>query len=313
MKISTELDINMTVNPRWDVLGIGSMAVDDLVFLPKYPEQDTKNEISHSERHGGGLTATALVAAVRLGARAAFAGVLGTDDLSKWAEDDLARDGVDVSLVVHHPDAKVIHAVIIVEQEQHSRTILYQLNGRAGADDELPSAEVIQAAGVLFVDDFGVKGNLRAVGIARAADVPVVADFEREPPMNLINMVDHLIVGARFAQRVTGAASPEAAARALWHSEHAAVVVTMGEAGAWMLDARGELQHQPAFPVQAVDTTGCGDVFHGAYAWGLTRGLDLGARVRIASAAAALKATQPGGRKGIPTLAQVEAFLAAQT
>ncbi len=69
------------------------------------------------------------------------------------------------------------------------------------------------------------------------------------------------------------------------------------------------VRHQPAFPVEVVDTTGCGDVFHGAYASALAEGLDLPVRVRLAAAAAALKATQPGGQAGIPSRGKVEAFL----
>jgi sugar/nucleoside kinase (ribokinase family) len=71
----------------------------------------------------------------------------------------------------------------------------------------------------------------------------------------------------------------------------------------------GRVAHQPAFPVAVVDTTGCGDVFHGAYAAGLVRGLGVMERVRLAAAAAALKATRPGGQAGAPTLAEVEQFL----
>ena len=85
--------------------------------------------------------------------------------------------------------------------------------------------------------------------------------------------------------------------------------MTCGAAGSWYRDEAGPPRHQPAFPVSVVDTTGCGDVFHGAYAAALARGLDLAARVRFAAAAAALKATRAGGQAGIPTRAATEAFL----
>src|SRR5262249_19088568 len=95
---------------RWDVLGIGSATVDDLLFLPAFPIPDTKNRLERIERYGGGLVATGLVAASRLGTRTAFAGVLGEDDTSQWVESDLAREGIDISPVVRRMDACPIHA-----------------------------------------------------------------------------------------------------------------------------------------------------------------------------------------------------------
>lgn len=72
------------------------------------------------------------------------------------------------------------------------------------------------------------------------------------------------------------------------------------------------VQHQPAFRVRTVDTTGCGDLFQGAYAAALALGATLSERVRLARAAAALKATQPGGQRGIPTRNQVDEFLQSE-
>ncbi len=89
----------------------------------------------------------------------------------------------------------------------------------------------------------------------------------------------------------------------------AAVVVTAGERGCWYAGPEGEVRHQPALRVEAVDTTGCGDVFHGAYAAMLTRGAPLARAVAVATVAAGLKATQPGGRSGIPDWGTVERWL----
>ncbi len=84
----------------WDVLGLGCVAVDDLLYIPAYPPPDSKVRVRRRERQGGGLTGTALVAASRLGARCAFAGVLGDDDDSRYLEEAFRREGVDTSPVV---------------------------------------------------------------------------------------------------------------------------------------------------------------------------------------------------------------------
>ncbi|MFN8372860.1 MAG: PfkB family carbohydrate kinase [Anaerolineae bacterium] len=296
---------------QWDILGIGSATVDDLLFLPSFPTPDTKNQLERVERYGGGLVATALVAAARLGTCAAFAGVLGEDDISQWVAADLAREGVDVAQVVRRDDARPIHAFIVVESTSGTRTIMYTVDGRTGADDHLPDEAAIRAAGVLLVDDVGTDAIIRPVRIARASGIPVVADFEFTTNPTLIALPDHLIVSERYAARATGATTPADAARKLWHDQREVVVITCGAAGCWYC-AGGEVIHQPAFPVQVVDTTGCGDVFHGAYAAALSWRLPLEERIRFATATAALKATQAGGRKGIPTREQVETFLAKQ-
>ena len=196
-----------------------------------------------------------------------------------------------------------------------SRTIFYCTQGAGKAQPDWPPEEVIGAAKVLFVDHGGVAGMVRAAQVARAAGIPVVADLEEDcdPRFGeLLELIDHLILSRSFAQRITGRQEPAAAVELLrTNGPHGAVVVTCGGEGCWYsgADLPDGPHHQPAFPVEVVDTTGCGDVFHGADRAGLARGLETLALVRLASAAAALKATRPGGQSGIPSLAAVETFL----
>lgn len=298
----------------FDILGIGCATVDDFLRVDVYPTADTKQEVLGEDRQGGGLIPTALVAAARLGMRCAYCDVLGEDDLSHWVIDDLAREGLDISPILIRPDARPIHAVIIVTPDG-ARTILYSTAGRIMTDADVPSAEVLRNARLLMLDDVNggaLDGLARAAADARRAGIPVVADFERPPYAPLLAEIDHLIISARWAYEATGKGTPREAALALWTERRTAVVVTCGREGVWSMDAQTAPTHQAAYPVAVVDTTGCGDVFHGAYAVGLLEGLSLRQRVRLAAATAALKATQLGGRPGIPTRAQVSDFLRAQ-
>jgi ribokinase len=298
----------------FDILGIGCATVDEFLQVDVYPTADSKQEVLGEDRQGGGLIPTALVAATRLGMRCAYFDVLGEDYLSRWVIDDLAREGLDVSPIVIRPGAHPIHAVIIVTLDG-SRTILYNTAGRIMTNTDVPSSEVVRSARLLLLDDVNrgaMDGLVRAAADARRAGISVVADFERPAYAPLLAQIDHLIVSARWAFATTGHDTPQDAARALWTEHRAAVVVTCGSEGAWYMDTQHLPTHQPAFPVTVVDTTGCGDVFHGAYAVGLLEGLTLPERVRHAGACAALKATQLGGRPGIPTRAQVDDFLRAR-
>lgn len=297
-----------------DVLGLGAVAVDDLFFLNEFPQPDSKVRVVSSERQAGGLTGTALVAAARLGRSAAYAGTLGEDDLSRFITNGLESEGIRTEWVVRRAGARPYRSAIIVDMKTKSRTILSCADGVVGADDTLPEESLILSSRVLFVDHSGLRGMLRAARIARSAGIAVVGDFEHRHPApfdELFALTDHLVLPIEFARLLTGAGDGRRAAEALWDETRAAVVVTMGAEGCWYVSAEhpGDARHQPAFRVEVVDTTGCGDVFHGAYAACLSRGLGIGDRVRVASAAAAIKATRPGGQKGIPSAAEVDEFL----
>jgi sugar/nucleoside kinase (ribokinase family) len=301
----------------FDILGLGAVAVDDLLYLEEFPRPDCKVHVLRRERHAGGRTGTALVAASRLGRRCAYAGILGHDELSRFVVDGLAREGVDTVAVGSRPGAGPYHSTILVVPNDLTRTILTDASAVVGVDPCGPGDELVRAARVLFVDHVGLEGTIRAARVAREAGIPVVADFERRlgPPFDaLLALVDHLVVPLEFARGATGARDGPSAVRRLWREGRSAVVVTDGESGSWYAgrDRPGRVVHQPAFSVAALDTNGCGDVFHGSYAAGLCEGLRLDRRVRFAAAVAAMKATRRGGQQGIPSRAEAERFLAAR-
>ena len=299
-----------------DVLGIGIVTVDDLIVLDAFPAPESKVPVRSRLRQGGGLAGTALVAAARLGARTRYAGTLGDDDLSEYVRENFRRERVEVEADPRHR-RRPIHSTILVDAGTGSRTILFDRDPAPYEGADWPPAAMILRARVLFLDHEFVERGRRAAEIARDAGIPIVADFERDEAPGfdrLLPLVDHLIVGRAFADRLEGLADPARSSAALARRIGVVAVVTDGESGCWAATAGG-VDSEPfqvsAFRVPVVDTTGCGDVFHGAYAAGLARGLDLRARLRLAAAAAALKAGKPGGQLGAPSLAEVEAFLAS--
>jgi sulfofructose kinase len=301
------------MNKTIDVLGLGYAAVDELLYVDAYPPADGKAPVRRRERHCGGLSATALVAAARLGCRCAYAGTFGEDEHSQFVVARFREEGVDVTHVRRRADARPVRSTIVVDQRRHTRAILYDTAGVLGADPTWPAEDVIRAAQVLLVDNCGVEGMIRAAEIARDARTPVVADFENADHPSfprLLALVDHLILSRDFALSLTGQRDLDAAMRSLWTSERQAVVVTCGKEGSWCLSSGLSLRHQPALAVEAVDTTGCGDVFHGAYAAALVHGYEIAVALRFAAVAAGMKATRPGGQLGIPTREVVEAEMA---
>jgi sulfofructose kinase len=302
------------VTRPFDVLGLGIVTVDDLLYVESYPPPDHKVRVRRSLRQFGGLTATALVAAARLGSRCAYAGTLGDDDLSRYVRGALGREGIDLTHLNPHARSAPIHSTIAVDESAHTRTIFFEVDDAdRGEGDDWPPADLVRSARVLFVDHFHAEVMIRAARMARAAGIPVVADFERDEAARfpeLLALADHLVLSRDFAARVTGHDDPLSAAKRLWGEGRSVVVITCGAEGCWAVaEGEGEAIHQAAFAVEVADTTGCGDVFHGVYASALARGASLTERLRVASAAAAIKASRSGNEAGIPRLHEVEVFL----
>ena len=301
------------MDQRFDVLGLGSTSVDEILFVQSFPAPDTKTRVIRWERRCGGLTGTALVTAARLGASCGYAGRLGLDDNSRLVEENFAREGIDTAHVPRAGENSVVASTIVVALDGGTRNVFSRASGLTGAHDHLPSERVIRNSRALFVDHHGVKGAIRACRVARAAGIPVVADLERadDPDfLELLAAVDHLVVSEKFAGRLTGAQSAAEAVRGLWQPQRTAVVVTCGARGCWFSESGVTVSRFKAPEVDARNTAGCGDVFHGAYVAGLAFGADMMQRLELASAAAALYASR-ASEHGIPRRSEVAQFLEA--
>jgi sugar/nucleoside kinase (ribokinase family) len=238
---------------------------------------------------------------------------LGDNEASRFVLSTLREEGVDMRHVVRQARANPVRSIVVVNEKDHGRTILYDANQVVGAAPNRPAKGVILSSRVLLVDRFGTEGMVRAARIARSAGIPVVGDFEsinaRCVP-ELVGLTDHLIVSEGFALRLTDATAASEAVVRLMRSDRAVAVVTCGAKGGWYWSRDADtVRRFAAFRVKTVDTTGCGDVFHGAYAAALAKGLPLAERLRIASAAAAVKSTGRGGQGAIPTWAQLQRML----
>ena len=301
----------------YDILGVGVATVDDLLMTAQFPRPNEKRRLEAMERHCGGLTASALVAAARMNCRCGYLATLGENDMASFVRRQLRGEGIEVLADGSPPDAEPFHSVIITERAAGERSILWRnyktLPPRIGPAE----LELAAACACLFVDHVFAADSLEMAAAARRAGRPVVGDFERDTPRSreLMDLTDHLILPLAHARRTleSETASPEeAASRLAGFPGRALACVTDGDRGSWYAlgEAPDRVASQPCFHAGPVaDSTGCGDVFHGVYAAGLVKGWNPSERIRRAAAAAALKTLKPGSQAGAPTLAELETFL----
>jgi sulfofructose kinase len=223
--------------------------------------------------------------------------------------DSLREAQLDTEFVRIVPGAVTQFAVILLEDGIGERTILWHHDPRLNYPVDKLNRNVVISGKVLHLDGCDTAAALRASKWAREAGMPVVIDIDEvydDSTHELLRNVDYLIAAEDFADRLVGHAAPEEAVKAIASRYGCPVVgITLGERGAMFID-HGRILHSPGFKVAVADTTGAGDVFHGAFIYGLLQGWGLEDIARFANAAAALKCTQIGARRGIPGLDEVK-------
>ena len=303
---------------HYDIVGFGVATLDAITEVEVFPSVGGKAKILSREYHGGGLTATALVAASKLGVSCWYGGALGENDVSRHVRRILTSYGVALPLVSPYPsEAEPFAATVYLEKNTGERTILWSEFQTHPPILDREAMEIALSAKCLFTDQVFAETLIPLYRQARAKGIPLVGDFESltSPGADVaFPLVDHPILPAAFAREYTGLEDiASAVTKILDEHDRRAVVVTDGVNGAWFAEkGHTTVRHQESFPVTVCDTTGCGDVFHGAYAAALIGEMPLSARVRFAAAAAALKATRKGGQTGAPTRSELERFLAEQ-
>ncbi len=294
----------------FDVIGLGYSTVDYIGVVPHMPESDSKLLLDEFTRQGGGPAATATVAAARLGAKTAFVGRVGGDDFGEFMISELSREGVDVSHVHRCEGAESQFSFIMVERETGKRTILWTRSSIPPLDPSQLDRGFMSSCKVLHLDRHEIRAGIQAAQWVHESGAIVSLDAGTFVPeiTELMPLVNVLIASYIFAKEATAQEDPAEAARALL-SDRKIAGVTCGDKGSWFATSGGGRFHVPAFEVDVVDTNGAGDVFHGAFAFGLAKGWNAERCARFASATAALKCTKLGGRAGIPDLAEVEKLL----
>lgn len=292
------------------VVGLGQASLDLLGAIPRFPEPDAKCELTELTVQGGGPTATALVTLSRLGVKTVFIGAVGDDDIGLSIRRGLMDEGVDVTHLALRPGGRSQAAFIAVDPGLSQRTIFWHRGTGIDLSPDDVDLALIRRARLLHLDGLRIEASLAAALAARKAGVPVVFDAgtPRNGYLELAALTDYLICSEVFFQNFQKDGDHRQGLKRLQEMGPKQVVVTLGSQGSVGFDGTS-LFKQKAYPVRAVDTTGAGDVYHGAYIYGILQGWNMARCMDLASAVAALKCTRPGGRTGIPGIEEALCFM----
>lgn len=278
-----------------DVLCVGHASYDLIFSVNHHPDADEKTVADSLLSCGGGPAANAAVCVARLGLTSAFAGYLGRDLYGDKHFQELGDYRVNTQLIIRG-DSPTPLSTLLVKPDGKRCLINYKGDTQALSADALDFGHV--QAKVMLFDGHEPFISLPLAKKARQTGIPTVLDAGsvHEGTLALMDQVDYLVCSEKFAGQYAG---DERKALSRLAELAPVVVITLGERGLiWRRgDEQGEL---PAYPVTAIDTTGAGDAFHGAFAAALAAAMDWQTLLRYASAAGALCCTRMGARLGLP-------------
>ena len=290
---------------KYDVVGVGDVAYDNLCIVENYPQEDSSTHILEIHNQGGGCTGTALVAASRLGFSTAFIGNVGDDPAGDHIREDFQNENIDIQGIDIIAGKRSSIGYVMIDPVKSTRTKFPYKNNLPDIEWNEEKADLIRNACLLHIDGTNYNNSMTAARIAREAGVTVSLDGcsrKRDPALNaeLARMADILIMNEFYPYYTSGMDTLEEAMKFFEGTGPKIIISTRGRNGCITL-IDGKLKEFPAFKVNAVDTTGAGDVFHGGFIAAYLRGYSLEDCIRYASAVAAIKCLKIGGRDGIPT------------
>lgn len=288
---------------------VGIAVQDKIYYVENIPVGHGKFIAYDYKEIGGGPAATAAVTIAKLGANVDFIGRVGDDATGKTIIDGLKNYGINTEFIKIYNNARSSQSAILVDNQGERLIINYPSPDLLADIDWLEQIDFSQYDAILC-DVRWHEGAEYCLMKARQLNIPTVLDADVTPQdiSRLVSLADHAVFSEPGLKKLTNENDSAKALKLIESMNSGSVYVTKGGSGCIWLEENQE-KHYPAFKVNVIDTTGAGDVFHGAFAFGIANQYSTIDTIRFASAAAALKCTMSGGRDGIPNLERVRAFL----
>ncbi len=297
--------------PEFDVVGVGLNATDTLLLVPHFPAYAGKVPFVEEMLSPGGQIASAMVTCARLGLRVKYIGTLGDDQRGCVQLDSLRAEGINLDHVQVRRGCANQSAYILVDRSTGERTVLWRRPESLRLDPEEITPDQITCGRLLHIDGHDTPAVERAARLARRAGVPVSVDVDTvyHGFDQVLPYVDYLVASSEFPEQWTNERDPFRALEMIQNEYRMRVAaMTLGAHGA-LARAQGRFVYSPAFVVNCVDTTGAGDVFHGAFCYAVLQQMSLTDTLDFSNAMAALNCTALGARGGIRSAEEARALV----
>ncbi len=294
------------------ILCIGHTSLDRVFRVPSWPAGSAKIKAQSYRESGGGMAANAAAAIAQLGGTAEFWGPAGDDRIADVMAAELRQHGVDVGGLQRIAGCESSHSVILVD-DRGERLIIGMRGQALQSNSEWLPIERVEFASVVLADVRWPAGARRAMIAAREWGVPTILDAdvaESGTLRELVGLADYAVFSEPGLAAFAGTAGSLALTQALAIGATIAIVTRGAKGVDWVANQSPHaVHHLPAHPIDTVvDTTGAGDVFHGAFALALAEAQPLERALRFATVAASLKCAREGARS-VPGRSIVNAIL----
>lgn len=295
----------------FDLTGIGLNATDTLILVSHFPAYAGKVSIESEMLSPGGQVASALATVAHLGKRVKYIGTVGDDERGRVQLQSLRETGINLDDVEVRANCPNQTAYIVIDQSTGERTVFWSRPECLRLEPESITPAKIAGARMLHIDGHDTPALERAAAIARGLAIPVSMDVDTmyHGLDGVFPSVDYLVASSDFPGQWTSERDPFRALELIQDEYRMRVAaMTLGAHGA-LARMDGEFVYSPAFVVNCVDTTGAGDVFHGAFCYAVLEGMPMRDTLEFSNAMAALNCTRLGARGGIASLGEARALM----
>jgi sulfofructose kinase len=284
------------------IVGIGYCPIDELIVLPSYPVQGEKITLQYSSREGGGAAATAMVVLSMLGAQTFFISRVGNDEQGRFLIDGMEKKGVNCDYVQITKEQSTNRTIILIDSSTGKATVITE---KLRCDETLhfDVQKILMGAFILHLDGHFSKNALSLAKFAKAEGILISIDAGRYRPgiESLLKLSDIIITSKSFALDHASSSSPREALSFFKKKYNAQIIgITLQKAGAICWSKKeGEITSE-GIPVKVIDDSSSGDIFHGAFLYGVINSWPLHKTLTFANGTAAYSCKFYGGRNGIP-------------
>jgi len=294
------------------ILCIGNVAYDITFPMKKYPIENTKNRISKKIECGGGQASNAAYLLGKWKQDVYFAGIVGTDIYGNKIKDEFKSQKVNIDYIETSKKYDTTISFIVVGKNNDTRTTFSNRNPKLKMKAKILDIN----PDIILVDGQEFELSMNMIRENKEAISIIDAGRTTKEVIELCKNVDYIVCSKEFAEDVTNIKIDfkntdtftlifEKLMELFPNKNY---VITLEEKGSIFLDEDDYIKYMPTYRMNVKDTTGAGDIFHGAFIYGIANGYSLENSVKLGNIAGALSTTKMGGRNSVPTLKQVMEF-----